>query len=74
LSLANCPSGNQHQDRQQYDTIATSRHSMSDYEEVLLGVRLGSLPQQYARYGAEHTRDEAVLLYAQAGEVYEAAA
>jgi hypothetical protein len=47
---------------------------MSDYEEVLLGVRLGSLPQQYARYGAEHTRDEAVLLYAQAGEVYEAAA
>jgi hypothetical protein len=46
---------------------------MSDYEEILFDVGLGSLPQQDARDGAEHARDEAVLLDAHAREIYEAA-
>jgi hypothetical protein len=62
--LADCPSRNQHQDGQQYDAIPASRHAMSDYEEVLFDVRLGGLPQQYTRDGAEDTRNEAVLLHA----------
>jgi hypothetical protein len=73
LCLANRPSGKQHQDGQQYDAIATGRHSMSDYEEILFDVGLGSLPQQDARDGAEHARNEAVLLDAHAREIYEAA-
>jgi len=46
---------------------------MPDNQEVLLDVGLSGFPEHYAGNSAEHARYEAVLLHAQARQVYEAA-